>query len=293
MLVISKSLKTPMHVIFLLAARSCICDDHSRSSAVPANVPSLIQRSRDKSISLKLLQAPQRLDAQSKEDFDGDDHSDHEIPSDSSTALLRIASRMCAKRAHSTGLLFCRHHPCSLLLTKESEASGPGESAPLTEAGYKSVADLRDDHHMKKFILRVMRKLDCQLVDEGGLMGIIPWFSGTIATQSLENLEGALLFEILGNGKPWLLYKNSGGITGDNAPLDDEGYILVACLRSDMEMKKFAYRICRKSGVKITDKGGFADMLRFFRTSASFRSLDMLVSEIEAAATASSWASFE
>ena len=78
---------------------------------------------------------------------------------------------------------------------------------------------MKDDHEMKDFILRVIDKYDCKVEAVGGLMGIVPWFSGTTMIQSLPKLEDTLLYAVLSDGggrsKSWLSYKNSDHITGN------------------------------------------------------------------------------
>ena len=63
------------------------------------------------------------------------------------------------------------------------------------------------------------------------ILGFVPWFSGTVATQSILKLEEALLFAILSDGTPWLSFKNSAGVTGDNVKLDLEGCVSDICNR--------------------------------------------------------------
>jgi len=140
---------------------------------------------------------------------------------------------------------------------------------------------------MKKFILRVMRKLDCQLVDEGGLMGIIPWFSGTTATQNIEALEDALLnAAVMDSSDPWLSYRNTGGVTAGTAELGVIGYVQVAAMKSDSEMKKFVRRVCTEMGVKVVDEGGFEGMVKFYSGTDNFQSFERLQTEIKSAANA-------
>jgi hypothetical protein len=197
------------------------------------------------------------------------------------------------RRSTPNGLLFCTSHPCSLVLSALDTRRGVGDTAPISEAGYQTVAAIKDDYEMKKFILRVLAKYDCEVTQEGGFMGLVPWFSGTTSVQSLEQLQDALLFELLSAGEHWLHYKNTAGITGDTASLDLDGYVVVACLRRDEDMKKFARRLCKSMGVKITDENGFDGMIKYFSGTTGFQSFERLQSEIQSAAAAPhTWASF-
>jgi hypothetical protein len=181
-----------------------------------------------------------------------------------------------------------------LLLTEGDKRKGVGSTASLTEDGYREVAKLKDDLEMKSFIVRVIENYDCKVDDEGALIGFVPWFSGTTSTQSLAQLEDALLFAVLADGKPWISYRNTAGITGANAPLNLQGYVEIACVRNDQEMRTYASRICNNLEIKIIDEGGFEGMIKYFSGAATFQSFDSLVSELKAAAEApNSWAVFE
>jgi len=64
-----------------------------------------------------------------------------------------------------------------------------GESVVLNEVGYRSVAALRNDTQMAVFIKRVAAHHGCSVTNNGGLMGVVPHFSGTMDVQSLALLE--------------------------------------------------------------------------------------------------------
>merc|ERR1712139_444220 len=135
---------------------------------------------------------------------------------------------------------------------------------------------------------------DCQVKDMGGLMGLVPWFSGTVAEQSLSKLDDALLFAILADGEPWITYKNSDGIDGHSAQLNLQGYVQVACMRNDNEMKNFALRLAESMHIKVTDEGGFEGAMKYYSGSATFQSFETMKSEITGAAEAKgAWAEFE
>jgi len=189
---------------------------------------------------------------------------------------------------------FCRSHPCALL-AKRDPIQGVmhtlGATASMDEQGYVAVAELKDDQDMFTFIVRVIEDYDCHVEDASGLMGIVPWFSGTTAVQSLAKLEEALLFAVLANGERWLSYKNSAGITGATAPLDLQGYMEIAIIRKRHEMETFARRLAHQMSIKVTDEGGFKGMLRYHTGAAAFQSFDKLQDEIRAAAkTPHAWA---
>jgi len=185
---------------------------------------------------------------------------------------------------------FCRSHPCSLLAMGD-KGRGLGATAATDEAGYEAVAKLRDDEEMKTFILRVIEDYDCHVLDDDGLMGIVPWFSGTTAVQGLDKLEESLLFAVLANGERWISYKNTAGTTGADAPLNLEGYMEIAIIRDEPEMETFARRLAEQLGIEVTDEGGFAGMIKYHDGAVAFQSFDKLQDEIKSAAVSPhSWA---
>merc|ERR1712136_688590 len=100
-------------------------------------------------------------------------------PSRSSRVGARFRRSMTSVRARVAG-------PFQLL------SAGSGLNAPLTEAGYRTVADRVSDRDMKIFIRRTLRSLDLQVADEGALSGFTPFYSGTKSTQSFERLKAEL-----------------------------------------------------------------------------------------------------
>jgi len=190
-----------------------------------------------------------------------------------------------ASRPHLSKGGFCTSHPCSMLAAG-AKGRGLGATADMDEAGYEAVTKLKDDEEMKTFILRFIKSYDCRVDEEGGLMGMVPWFSGTTAVQSFSKLEESLLFAVLAHGDRWISYKNSAGTTGKDAPLDLQGYMEIAIIRKDIEMQAFARRLCEKMGIQITDEGGFAGMIKYHSGAADFQSFDKLQEEIRSAAVA-------
>jgi len=209
-------------------------------------------------------------------------------------ALVSKGNRSGFSRLVSRPLLskggFCRSHPCSLLASAD-KGRGLGVTAATDEAGYQAVAKLKDDEEMKTFILRVIGDYDCQVDDESGFMGIVPWFSGTAAVQSFDKLEESLLFAVLANGKRWISYKNTAGTSGSDASLDLQGYMEVAIIRKGSEMESFARRLATQMGINVLDEGGFAGMVKYHNGAAAFQSFDKLQNEIKSAASSPhSWA---
>lgn len=64
-----------------------------------------------------------------------------------------------------------------------------GETAPLTEKGYRQVAQMQSSREMAKFVRRAASDLGLHIKDEGGLSGFSPWYSGEKDSQSFGRLE--------------------------------------------------------------------------------------------------------
>merc|ERR1719375_1883495 len=146
---------------------------------------------------------------------------------------------------------------------------------------------------MKDFIERVIDRYDCKVESIAGFMGIVPWFSGTTLAQDFDKLQATLLSAVLSRGKQssWLSFKNSDHITGNTAALDPVGYVQVAAMKNDDEMRNFARRVCEQQGIKVLDADGLTGMVRYYSGTDNFQSFDRLEEEVRSAANAPhSWA---
>merc|ERR1719440_2551899 len=70
---------------------------------------------------------------------------------------------------------------------------GPGLTETLNEQGYKTVAKLNNAGEMNAFIHRLINHLGLEVKDRNAILGVVPWYDGTNATQSYE----ALTYELL------------------------------------------------------------------------------------------------
>jgi len=71
----------------------------------------------------------------------------------------------------------------------ENKMNVAGSTAVLDEAGYLSVAKLKSNEEMEQFILRTIAMLNLKVVNEGGLAGITPFYSGMQDMQTFEHLQ--------------------------------------------------------------------------------------------------------
>lgn len=170
-----------------------------------------------------------------------------------------------------------------------------GWTAPLDETGYQAIVALKSDDDMEMFIRRVIDAYDCKIVNQGGFMGVVPWFSGTTASGTFVKLQETLLYAVLESKQsPWLAYKNSDGTNGATAELSFMGYVEVAATRNEDEMLQFARRICDNVGVKVVNEDGFRGMVRWYSGADNFQDYGKLEQEIKTAAHApKSWAAWK
>jgi len=178
---------------------------------------------------------------------------------------------------------------------QQAKSKGLGKTVALDEAGYQSVAALEDDQEMADFMRRVIGSYDCKIENDGAFMGIVPWFSGTTATQNFQKIEETLLYSLIADTRsPWVSWRNSEGINGDNADLDFYGYTEVAVQQDDAKMMKFARRLVNKLGVKIVNEDGFAGVIHYYSGIDNIQDYDKLVQEVKSAANAPhSWAAWK
>lgn len=93
-----------------------------------------------------------------------------------------------------TGTWLTSLYPRAALAAKD-EATKPGTlglTAPLTEQGFQEVLRFKDELQMLKYVRRVVSKVRGLVVDESGLYGLLPFFTGEKSVQTL----GALILEI-------------------------------------------------------------------------------------------------
>lgn len=66
------------------------------------------------------------------------------------------------------------------------------DSVPLNEDGYIALATSRNNRKMERFVERLLGEMSLEVVDVGGLKGLVPYYSGQKATQSFDTLQHEL-----------------------------------------------------------------------------------------------------
>mmetsp|Transcript_24632 Transcript_24632/g.45450 ORF Transcript_24632/g.45450 Transcript_24632/m.45450 type:complete len:498 (+) Transcript_24632:52-1545(+) len=179
--------------------------------------------------------------------------------------------------------------------TGTEKVSGPGSTAELTEGGYRQLLALKKNQNqeMEVFIRRVAKNMSMEIVDDARLHGVVPFYSGVKAKQSLSKLQ----IEIVNSkGSPceaWVVEeakKMPKNWTGFTAPLNEDGYITVARKHNDSEMEKFIEREIVDLNYEITDVSGLLGLSPFHSCAKGARSFDSLQKELLVlAATPGTW----
>lgn len=144
-----------------------------------------------------------------------------------------------------------------------------GHTAPLTEQGYLAVAALKSNDDMKAYIHRVCESEARYVQDIAELNGVVPYFSGEKAVQSLANLQSEL------RRASWVA--NGEGRT---AALNQVGYEQVAKRNSSAHMTAFARRILDKLHVSVADEGAFKGLLMHHSGEVAVQSFDKLKQDL-------------
>jgi len=173
-----------------------------------------------------------------------------------------------------------------------------GSDAALSEKGYKEVSGLQSNAEMKKFMQRVVDDMGGHIVDESGFNGVVPYYSGVRAAQTLQAMKQEIM-STPASKNPWVELAQatrghartsgstdvggtvgSGSLSGSSAPLDEEGYEAVGSLRSNSEMKLFIERVVESLGGMIGDEDGLSGVVPYYSGERSVQSFKALKQEV-------------
>jgi len=136
--------------------------------------------------------------------------------------------------------------PLELSTKLQVNDSVSGDTAPLTEEGYRMVASLRDDQQMLRFMERVL-SMDGQKVQRGyeaELAGMAPWYDGNSGeVQSLESMRTEL------GDKVWIL---------QSASFTEDGYKQVLSSGDLAAMRRFILRLMHSLGLMVAEDGYYS-----------------------------------
>jgi len=119
--------------------------------------------------------------------------------------LQQRSSRETTKGEVRSGVSLLEKKPISLASGKSDGQLA--QTATLNDAGYKSIAKLRSYSVMEAYMKRVIKKLGFTIVQDGGLEGIIPFYSGQKTTQNFGAMTRELL-ELSKKPGSWLAPDN-------------------------------------------------------------------------------------
>eukprot|EP00928_Gymnodinium_smaydae_P055930 TRINITY_DN39394_c0_g1_i1.p1 TRINITY_DN39394_c0_g1~~TRINITY_DN39394_c0_g1_i1.p1 ORF type:complete len:477 (-),score=85.43 TRINITY_DN39394_c0_g1_i1:69-1412(-) len=158
-------------------------------------------------------------------------------------------------------------------------ARAPGAVASLSESGYAEVAELRNDPQMEIFIRRVISSHGGRIIAEDDLRGLVSFYSGRLAKQTLNALNAEL------QRVPWVAdYSDSVDLDqtfSSTAPLDDDGFKAVRHTRRPEDVEMFARRMVAAYDASIVDVDAFK---QFIATSVKqIKSYDKFLAKLRAA----------
>jgi hypothetical protein len=159
-----------------------------------------------------------------------------------------------------------------------------GCSAEISESGYAKVAQRKSDAQMKIFILRAISDMGRRPVvaAENALNGIVPYYSGSVATQNLEALKSELRRVSTGPCS-WIIptsVKVPDGI-GRQAPLSENGYLSVAQTYNAKEMRSFVERVIADKKMEVVDDNGLQGFLPYFDCEKDVKTFLKLEKELK------------
>lgn len=172
------------------------------------------------------------------------------------------------------------------------KVSGPGATAALNEKGYRELVHLKKNKEMETFIRRVAKNMSMEIVDDARFQGVVPFYSGVKARQSMSKLQLEITTNKANACEAWVqeANKHPKNWTGFTAPLNEEGYVAVARKHNDSEMEKFIEREIVDLNYEITDVSGLLGLSPFHSCAKGSRSFDSLQKELLVlAATPGKW----
>jgi len=166
----------------------------------------------------------------------------------------------------------------ALNVRRVDENTISGKEAPLTEKGYQRVAQLRSNAEMKDFVIRLLAAEGRSVEPQGWLNGLVPYYSGVVAVQSLAILKAELRSPKI---RVWI----DGGV-GRTAPLTEAGYQEVAATKNSLQMKAFARRVVDADGQRIANEGALSALVPFHSGVEGVQSLAKLREDLRTMAVA-------
>lgn len=165
------------------------------------------------------------------------------------------------------------HDLCELLRLPRFTKPGPEvdpEEVPMTEDGYARLASEKNNQKMEVFVQRVLASEGRSVLDDSGLQGFVPYYSGVEKTWSLQAMRSELRHA-------WWV---DAGL-GRQVPLDEEGFDAVASTGSTQHMKAFIRRLATVNGRMVLSEGELSGMVPFFSGERASQPFGHLLQQVE------------
>lgn len=159
----------------------------------------------------------------------------------------------------------------------ECVAIATGQTASMDWRGYAAVVALKNDTEMEAFVRRKAAKLDMTVTSNQALRGFVPFFSGTRGSRPYGALETEMQ-KVCDGKKGWLSPR------GKTAPLDEDGYDIVAKLGSGSEMARYIKRVAEDLNYSVTSLKGLEGAVPYYSGERTRRSYAEMVTELKSVA---------
>lgn len=151
-------------------------------------------------------------------------------------------------------------------------ADGLGRTAELSADGYQKVLELASVGNSRAFLRRLLESEHAKVADEASLDRLVRY---EIADSSFDEVKAHLL------SSPWVVpLEDWQGLSGSTAPLTEDGYSMVANMKSDAEMMTFVRRVVASEARTVIDDTALNGVVPFYSGTTSAQSLDNLKAEI-------------
>lgn len=100
-------------------------------------------------------------------------------------------------------LLELNSQPCSWVKTHDAVTNVNGATAPLTEDGFRAVVELRSPFESRRFASRIIEDEGYYLLEQGGLDGMLGWYSCEKGIQSLMRMRDEIR-GVASSGTGWV-----------------------------------------------------------------------------------------
>jgi hypothetical protein len=141
-----------------------------------------------------------------------------------------------------------------------------GAAASLDEKGYLAVAKLKNQKQMQIFINRIIDDRGLYLVDEGGLKGFVPYYSGAKATQTFKALNEEIDKALQKKKKGWVSDKDMMSLLTSGADFDmtQEGFTQMQVECCHLSFDIYTRQLIAHLGMEICDEGCHWGFIPFF-----------------------------